>query len=120
MGLNNEDIKALIAILQKGLGSDTEDEEPKTKKVKTTKNKQTKSNNKKNTNRFDSMPESKLHKEDVLIDQKLRRSAPTPRRDAFQPIKASCRVCHKTEMVDPSIIESIDRYKCNKCSVSAG
>jgi hypothetical protein len=119
MGLDNEDIKALIAILQKGLASETEEAAPKTKKAKITKNKQSKSSNK-NNNKFDSMPESKLHKEDVLIDQKLRRSAPTPRRDAFQPIKVSCRVCHKTDMVDPSIIESIDRYKCNKCSVSAG
>jgi hypothetical protein len=126
MGLNNEDIKQLIAILQRGLSSDDVDNEqqtevvkPSTKpraKAKTT----TKKDSPKHVNMFDKMPESRMHKEDVEIDKKLTRSAPTPRRDAFKPLKIACRVCGKTESIDPSIIDSADRYKCNKCAISAG
>lgn len=116
MGLDNDDIKALIAILQKGLESDG----TPSKKTNKSKPKQ-KTKKESRVNRFESMPENSMHKEDVAIDKKLTQSlSPTPRRDSFVPISAVCRVCHRTEMVDPSIIESIDRYKCNKCSISAG
>jgi hypothetical protein len=124
MGLNNEDIKQLIAILQRGLSSDdvANEQEPEVVKprakprAKTT----TKKDSPRRVNIFDQMPESRMHKEDVQIDKKLTRSAPTPRRDAFKPLKIACRVCGKTETIDPSIIESVDRYKCNKCAISAG
>ncbi|NBU33447.1 hypothetical protein EB118_21380 [bacterium] len=125
MALNNDDIKALIAILQKGLEhSETEEEPdntPVVKKTKSGKKSRSSSSGKKNINKFDNMPEINMHKEDIAIDKKLTRSlSPTPRREAFKPIEVSCRVCHRTDMVDPSIIESIDRYKCNKCAISAG
>lgn len=126
MGLDKDDIKALIAILQKGLTDDDTDviEETEVKhktrpKVKknTSSNKSTK---KKFNNKFDNMPEMHLHKEDIEIDRKLNRFGPTPRRGAFKPLKVVCRVCGKSEMVDPTIIESPDRYKCNKCAIAAG
>jgi hypothetical protein len=120
MGLDNDDIKQLIAILQRGLSEDTKEEAPK--KSKTTKKVKTASNNQKpvRPNRFDTMPEKQLHKDDILIDQKLIKNPPTPRREAFVPLQMVCRVCGKTEAVNPSMIESADRFKCNKCAISAG
>lgn len=124
MALDNDDIKQLIAILQKGLTNDTPEDttdKPVRKKTRTkSKQKTVKADKPIRVNMFDKMPESRMHKEDVQIDKKLIKSPPTPRRDAFKPLKIACRVCGKTEAVDPSIIESVDRYKCNKCAISAG
>jgi hypothetical protein len=126
MGLNNDDIKQLIAILQRGLTQDVETIEEdievieKPKKTRKKKERIAKVSKSKRINRFDQMPESRMHKEDVAIDRKLQKSPPTPRRDEFKPLKIPCRVCGKTESVDPSMIESADRYKCNKCAISAG
>ena len=122
MGLDNEDIKQLIAILQRGLVDDNADDAPPTpKKTKgRPKDTATKQEKPKRINKFDQMAESRMHKEDVAIDKKLNRTAPTPRRDPFKPLSVSCRVCGRTETVDPSMIEGIDRYKCNKCASSAG
>lgn len=120
MDLNNlepEQIKQLIGILQTLVSSD----QPATKKKTNSRVKKTaKPKVKKSTNKFDTMPEMNLHKEDVAIDKKLHKYGPTPRRSAFKPLKVVCRVCGKSEMVDPTIIESADRYKCNKCAISAG
>jgi len=100
MGLDNDDIKALIAILQKGLTNDDENEveTPKRKTQRSSKPRQTK---KKSTNKFDNMPEFGMCKEDVEIQ---------------------CRICGKKDKVAPSILESmeIERYKCNKCATGAG
>jgi hypothetical protein len=122
MGLNNEDIQQLIAILQRGLAQneETDDELVTTKKKAKTKSTTTKETKPKRINKFDQMPECRMHKEDVAIDKKLHKAPPTPRRDEFRPVRIACRVCGQTEAVDPSIIESTDRYKCNKCSISAG
>lgn len=122
MGLNNDDIKQLIAILQRGLIDEAGESEPEkpTKRTRVTKPKEAKKDKPRRVNMFDQMPEYKMHKEDVEIDRKLIKSPPTPRRDEFKPLKIACRVCGKTEAVDPSMIESVDRYKCNKCAISAG
>lgn len=118
MGLDNDDIKQLIAILQRGLENDNSDdiEEIQTKPKKKTSKKTTK----KSKNLFDSMSESRMHKEDIEIDKKLRVSPPTERSRSYKPVEVRCRVCGKTEVIDPSLVESIERYKCNKCSSSAG
>lgn len=71
-------------------------------------------------NKFDQMMEAHLHKEDIEIDKKLKKYDPTPRIRKFDPIKVVCRVCGKTESVNPSITENPNRYKCNDCSRSAG
>lgn len=122
MALDDEDIKQLIAILQKGLTQDgLEDSEimpikktrRSTPKVKT----ETKPKSK---NKFDSMPEFNMCKEDVEFDRKVRKPIPSARLRDFEPIKVRCRVCGKNEKVAPDLVESIERYKCNKCSTGAG
>ena len=125
MGLDKEDIKQLIAILQRGLADDlSESSPPEPKQQKkhsiTKKIKKTKPSKPTRENKFLEMPEMNMHKDDCLFDQKVIVSPPTPRRSPFVPISVRCRICGKTESVDPSIIETPDRYKCNKCSSSAG
>ena len=72
-------------------------------------------------NKFDSMAEKNLHRADIEIDKKLNKYGPTPRTRTFKTVKVTCRVCHKTEEVNPAILtDSADRYKCNACARSAG
>ena len=118
MGLDNDDIKALIAILQKGLSDDIEQESSKPKKK--TKSQKTKTSKSIKQNKFDDMPEARMHKEDIAIDKKLSKTPPVPRNRPYTPINIQCRVCGRQESICPSLIESVDRYKCNKCSSSAG
>lgn len=119
MGLDNDDIKQLIAILQKGLTTDDQDSDslPVKKTRRATTNKSSKPKHK---NKFDSMPEFNMCKEDLEFDQKVRKPPPSARLRNFEPIKVRCRVCGKNEKVAPDLIESIERYKCNKCSTGAG
>jgi hypothetical protein len=73
------------------------------------------------SNKFDQMMEAKLHKEDTEIDKALAVYGPTPRQRKFEPVKVLCRLCGKSEMVNPAVLsESKDRYKCNACSRSPG
>lgn len=123
MALDNEDIKQLIAILQKGLTNEDGDDIPKNtipvKKTRrsSTRSKQTKP---KQTNKFESMPEFNMCKEDLEFDKKVKKPLPSARLRDFEPIKVKCRVCGKSEKVAPDLVESIERYKCNKCSTGAG
>lgn len=122
MGLDKDDIKALIAILQKGLVDEEDDqseieEKPKVKSVKT---KSSITKKKKTSNKFESMAEFGMCKEDVEFDKKIRKPPPSPRNRKFDFIKVRCRVCGKQEKVAPMLVESIERYKCNKCSTGAG
>jgi hypothetical protein len=123
MGLDNDDIKALIAILQKGLAND-ETPEPKTstKKIKSVPKRKNKTvNDHDGTNLFDTMSDRNLHKEDIEFDRAVRKFPPTPRNRSFTPVTVVCRSCGKKEEVNPVLIhDSVDRYKCNKCSSSAG
>ena len=119
MALDKEDIKQLIAILQKGLTDDMEEENPPEIKSKSGSTKTT-NNKKKYHNKFETMTEAGMHKEDVEIDRRLRKLPPTQRSRDYQPLKVRCRVCGREELANPSLVESIDRYKCNKCSTSAG
>lgn len=127
MGLNNDDIKALIEILQKGLESDEEPQAtiktPKTRAKKSTTKKKNNINNKqskKSTNKFLTMREKDMHKADTLIDQKLKVAPLTERTRQFKPIHVQCCVCGKQEDVNPVIMQDRSRYKCNKCSATAG
>jgi hypothetical protein len=126
MALDKDDIKALIAILQKGLvdedESDNDIEEPvhikpvkKKTSVPTTKPKK-----KKAINKFDKMAEFSMCKEDTEIDKKIKKPPPSIRNRPFDFIKVQCRVCGKKEKVAPMLVESTERYKCNKCSTGAG
>lgn len=72
-------------------------------------------------NKFLEMPEMSMHKSDTEIDKKLCKHLPTQRNREYKPIKVVCRVCGKTDSINPAILpDSADRYKCNKCSSSNG
>lgn len=135
MGLNNDDIRQLIAILQKGLcdtdsdnltekqqkiqyeETDQENEEESivnTKSVRKTKKGSSK-------NKFLSMGVKDLHKEDTAIDQLLNSNPPTARTRKFSSVNVTCRSCGKKESISPLLLhDSVDRYKCNKCSTNPG
>lgn len=125
MGLDNDDIKALIAILQKGLQDDSNntstEKKPKNKKPATSKIKSKKAGSDNSENKFLDMPESKMHKEDVAFDKAVRVSPPSPRNRQFKTVDVTCRSCGKKDSINPVLlVDSVDRYKCNKCSSSAG
>ena len=123
---NPEQIKLLIDVLQSLLPSNNQTND----KTKSKAQKKRKSNNIKSKkldrqnnedNKFLSMGVKDLHKEDTIIDKALRKFPPTPRNRSFKPISVICRSCGKKELVNPVLIhDSADRYKCNKCSSSAG
>jgi hypothetical protein len=73
-------------------------------------------------NKFDKMMEKHMHKEDIAIDKQLSVHPPVPRTRVYEPISVKCRVCGKTENINPQVATSaeIDRYKCNRCSISPG
>jgi len=71
-------------------------------------------------NKFLSMPEMNMHKEDVSIDKSLLKHPPVARTREFEPVEVMCRVCGKKEKISPSLVESATRYKCNRCAASAG
>lgn len=118
MPLNNDDIKQLIEILQRGLTDDTS----KTSNTKKTTNRKPRKRPNKTTkvNKFENMVEFNMCKEDLVIDQKIQKPQPSARLRGYEPIEARCRICGKTEKVAPNLVESIERYKCNKCSTGAG
>lgn len=124
MALSNDDIKQLIAILQNGLSSDNDDkpQAPKKQKKKSPlKNKSVKVTESHSDNKFLTMGVKDLHKDDTEIDKALKKFPPTPRTRQFKAIDVVCRSCGKREKVSPLLVhESSDRYKCNKCSSSAG
>ena len=74
----------------------------------------------KRVNKFEQMAEFTMHKEDVEFDKRVAKQPPVPRTRSYNPISVRCRVCGKEEQVNPTLIESVDRYKCNKCSAMAG
>lgn len=125
MPLDNEDIKQLISILQRGLVDEPKSVEKAKKTVKKStniKNKKTKASQPRDTeNKFISLGFHNLHREDVVIDKVLNKNPPTPRNREFRAIDVQCRVCGRKESINPSLLyESPDRYKCNKCASSPG
>lgn len=126
MGLDKDDIKQLIAILQKGLTDDTNSDDdivetqPKTKTKRTKSKNSGKSTKEKRANLFERMSEFGMHKEDVEIDRKLAKHPRTQRSRNFTPVTVKCRVCGRDESVNPVLVESKERYKCNRCSRSPG
>lgn len=121
MGLEKEDIMALIAILQKGLTDDEEgvksQDVPDTKSKRKTRT----SSNEFSTNKFDSMAERNMHKQDTEIDKKLwGNNQPIERNREFQQVAVQCRVCGKEDTVNSILVEGKERYKCNKCASSSG
>lgn len=128
---NPEQIKLLISVLSSLLPSETTEDKPQPKaKKKKQKAPEPTTNSAIRTargkaqgsgsNKFDSMTERNLHKEDTLIDKKLSKFPPTERTRQFEYIQVQCRCCGKKEMANPGLLLEPDRYKCNKCSISAG
>jgi hypothetical protein len=135
MNVEKEKIEALINILQSMLVPESKEdtqEEPindvavidkKKKTTATTKNTRGKSRPKKVgfINKFDSMSERRMHKEDSIIDKKLSVIPPVPRERHFELVEVKCRICGKQEEVSPALItDSAGRYKCNNCSTNSG
>ena len=126
MSLSNDDIQQLIAILQRGLSTDSSDNNNDAQTTKSTRKTKQPKVSKKNTaetsepkayNKFDSMPENTMHKDDSRIDKLLIKHPPTQRSRDFETIQVICRVCGKKETVNPILVhESSNRYKCNKCA----
>ena len=126
---NPEQIKNLIAILESLLPKDDQHTTKDTKqnqnfvnsKIKT-KNTKIKKDNHEQNNKFLSMPERHMHKEDTDIDKILCQHPPVARAREFEPVKVRCRVCNKEEMIHPGLAYDLkeNRYKCNRCSTSAG
>lgn len=128
MSLNNEDIKQLIEILQRGLTSDEpSDRLSESKKNSSTKSNKTKTNKKSSKNnviidsknKFDKMLEKSMHLEDIEIDRKLCKHPPSLRSREFALTKAICRICGKTDQINPALIHE-GRYKCNQCAREPG
>jgi len=134
---NPDQIKSLIEVLQALLPKEKEDVEPivstsKTKSKNSTRStstiktrggqKRRKSNNGDGLNKFESMSEFGMHKEDSAIDKVLSKIPPVARtRDEAEPVDVVCRICGKKESVSPSLIfDSISRYKCNTCATQSG
>ena len=122
MGLDKDDIKALIAILQKGLvEEDVSEPIPEPEFVQKQTSPKSKPKKKQTTkNLFEQMSEYRMHKDDVAIDKKLNKFPPSQRSRNYKPVNVKCRVCGKSEKISPSLVESVERYKCNGCSTSAG
>jgi hypothetical protein len=128
MALDNNDIKQLIAILQKGLTDENNEEEisveqppTKTKHKNNIKTKKSRVSNDNETNKFLSLGFDKLHKDDNAIDKLLKKNPPTARNRSVKILDVKCRVCGKAEKISASLLhESPDRYKCNKCCSSPG
>jgi hypothetical protein len=133
MPLDNNDIKQLIAILQKGLSSDQDEsvpeviEKPKRKRGKIQQadvsvSKQSgRTKRSGSANKFDLMMEKNLHKEDLEIDKLLSKYPPTIRSREFSPVDVKCRVCGREESINPALMnDAPNRYKCNRCSKEPG
>lgn len=120
---NPEQIKGLIALLQSLVPEDDqanqEQPEPIASKMKT-KSRGSKKKTKEDDNKFLSMPEFSMHKEDSKIDKILCNKLPVARSREYAMIDVVCRICGKKESVNPSLADSPARYKCNNCSTQAG
>lgn len=102
---------------------DIQEQIPQTTESKPIRNKKTSSSKKNRShsnNKFDSMPEKNMFREDVEIDRKLSVVEPCPRTRSFRTIEVSCRVCGQTDKLNPVLVNEPTRYKCNNCSKSGG
>lgn len=130
---NPEQIKQIISLLSNLLdaaGVENNNDTSSTTSPKPKRQKQTKSFGKQNKsrgkhiekeNKFLSMPEANMYKEDPDLAKKLYKQPPVARGRKLQIIEARCRVCGKQEKVQASLIYGgIERFKCNKCSATPG
>lgn len=138
---NPEQIQQMIDLLQTMLEQQEEEDEPqpapkkrakkatkkkvskKTATKKTTNARRTKKqvSDDKPVNKFLSMPEANMYKESKEVAKKLYKHPPVPRRRSAKTINVRCRICGKEETANPDLIwGGVERFKCNRCSSSAG
>lgn len=124
LGKNPEQIKQLINLLQQLLPSNQDEESEEAEEfssVMRTKGQKSRPKTKQSKNKFLSMREKDMHKDDTKIDKLLCQSGPVSRSRDFSLVKVTCRVCGKTEEINPVLLfDAPNRYKCNNCSTSAG
>ena len=124
MNVDPDKIQAMISILQSMLETPEPPSAPVAQDHNPEKFTQIKPSikNTNTWNKFDKMMEKHMHKEDIAIDKQLAIHPPVPRTRIYEPISVKCRVCGKTEEINPQVATSaeIDRYKCNGCSISPG
>jgi hypothetical protein len=121
---NPEQLKNLINLLQQMLPTEEDQETDQSSNEEFTAPLRTKGSKRKmtkSTNKFLSMSEKDMHKDDVAIDKKLAKFPPVSRSRDFDMIDVVCRVCGRKETISPALLfDAPDRYKCNNCSTSAG
>ena len=123
---NPEQLKQMIgllsAMLEQAESTDTdEDEKIQSKTKHTTHKRRGRKPKSMSINKFDQMPEASMHKDHPNVIKKLYSKAPIKRRPKKSLVDVKCRICGKQESVSVALIHGgLDRYKCNKCSSSAG
>ena len=120
---NPEQLKNLINLLQQMLPAEEtqEEDQPDEEFTAPLRTKGSKRKMTKSTNKFLSMSEKDMHKDDIAIDKKLAKFPPVSRARDFDMIDVVCRVCGRKETISPSLLfDAQDRYKCNNCSTAAG
>jgi hypothetical protein len=121
---NPDQIKQIIGVLSSLLDAAQQADDnkvPETKAARSvSKTKKTKTKIQRE-NKFISMPEARMHKEDPELAQKLYKQPPIARNRKNQTMKAKCRVCGREEKIQSSLLYGgIERFKCNKCSTTPG
>jgi len=133
MSNKKETIEQIVNLLRSLVDEEDTQENPKpatkkkkvakkttNKKITRRKTSTAKVDDKESTNKFLSMPEMHMFKDDTLIDKKLQVSDPCPRTRSFNTISVTCRMCGKSEQVNPVLVSEKTRYKCNVCASSGG
>jgi hypothetical protein len=121
---NPEQLKQMISLLSTMLeqaeSTETEEFQQKQQKRVTPKRRGRKPKGT-SVNKFDQMSEASMYRDDPDIAKKLYSKPPMQRRPKKSLVDVRCRMCGKQESVSASLIHGgLDRYKCNKCSSSAG
>jgi hypothetical protein len=126
---NPEQIKQMIVLLsallestsQEDVSDDETDTKAETPAQKPTIPRTQKTKKIQRENKFLSMPEVNMHKEDPDLAQKLYKQPPVARSRKLQMVNVRCRVCGKEEKVQASLLYGgVERFKCNKCSATPG
>lgn len=118
---NPEQVKMLISMLQSLLPENTKEDNSNTNDHTTTIKPKKSYNENTKSNKFESMPEFRMHKEDTVIDKKLSKHDPVERTREFEFVDVVCRVCGRKESVSPHLVfDGPARYKCNRCSATSG
>lgn len=132
MSNKKETIEQIVDLLRSLVEDEPEIEEVKPAKKKTIKKKTTRKKSSAartrntatakttSTNKFDSMPERNMFRDDVAIDKKLNVQPPSPRTRSYSTIDVTCRSCGKSESLNPALVHDATRYKCNTCSQAGG